>query len=471
MEFTSTTQGKRKLADGGFLYVYQKGLANGVESWECEQRRRQTCKARVKVQNDIIIDRVNDHTHAPDPTKIEITKIRVAMKRRAETTIDAPQRILSDGLAQASAAAAVNLPRFENVSRTIRRYREGDPGLPANPQNRANVPVIPNDLQLTNNGNRFLLYDSGVGDANRIIIFATDQCLDLLRQSDHWFGDGTFAVSPAIFFQVYTIHAICNGKVVPCVYALLPNKAGPTYDRLFREIDNHLNGHIPTDILFDFEQAAMNSARNVFVGVNVKGCFFHLSQNIWKKIQQNGLAVLYENDDEFSILMRMIAALAFVPEVDVPQAFYDVENEIRNNYNNNNGIDVVIDYFEDTYVGRQRRGRPRANPMFPLNIWNMNARTQDELPRTNNHVEGWHRRFSGNCDCLHPNIWKFIRSLQREESLVCAEVHQVLGGHPVVQKKKYAQCAERVKNVVNTYAARRANILGYLRAIAHNLSF
>ena len=163
---------------------------------------------------------------------------------------------------------------------------------------------------------------------------------------------------------MYTIHAICNGKVVPCIYALLPNKTGATYERFFREISNHLNGHVPTDILFDFEQGAMNGARNVFVGIIVKGCFFHLSQNIWKKIQENGLAALYENDQEFSVLMKMMAAVVFVPEVDVPQAFYDVEAEIRNNYNNN-GIDIVLDYFEDTYIGRQRSGRRRANTMFP----------------------------------------------------------------------------------------------------------
>ena len=113
---------------------------------------------------------------------------------------------------------------------------EGDPGLPANPQNQKNVPVIPNDLQETNNGNRFLLYDSRVGNANRIIIFVTDLCLDLLRQSDHWFGDGPFSGNPAIYFQVYTIHAICNGNVLPCMYVLLLNKAGPTYDALFHEI-------------------------------------------------------------------------------------------------------------------------------------------------------------------------------------------------------------------------------------------
>ena len=387
MEFTSTTKDKPKLIDGGYLYVRQKDLANDVVSWECDQRKRSTCKARVKVLNDQIIERINDHTHAPNQTKVEVAKTRTTMKRRAETSIDAPQRIISEGLAQASPAVAVNLPRIENVRRTIRRYRENNPGLPANPQNRAGIPVIPNDLQTTTDGNQYLLHDSGVGDANRIIMFATNQALDLLRQSDHWFCDGTFSVSPAIFFQVYTIHAICNGKVIPCVFSLLPNKTGPTYDRLFQEIDNHMNGHVPTDILFDFEQAAMNGARHVFPGIIVKGCFFHLCKNIWKKNQENGLAVLYETDDEFSLLMRMISALAFVPEVDLPQAFYDIEMEIRNNYNNN-GIDVILDYFEDTYIGRQRRGRPRGTPMFPINAWNMVDRTQDELPRTNNHIEG-----------------------------------------------------------------------------------
>ena len=45
------------------------------------------------------------------------------------------------------------------------------------------------------------------------------------------------------------------------------------------------------------------------------------------------------------------------------------------------------------------------------------------------------------------------------------------GGFLYVYKKELANGAESVKNVVNTYAARRANMLGYLRAIAYNLSF
>ena len=45
------------------------------------------------------------------------------MERRAETTMDAPQMILSDGLANASDVAAVNLPRLDHVRHAIRRRR------------------------------------------------------------------------------------------------------------------------------------------------------------------------------------------------------------------------------------------------------------------------------------------------------------------------------------------------------------
>ena len=146
------------------------------------------------------------------------------------------------------------------------------------------------------------------------------------------------------------------------------------------------------------------------------------------------------------------------------------EREVRNTYNRN-GIDVILDYFEDTYIGIQRRGRPRDVPMFPIRIWNMYDKTQDDLPRTNNHIEDWHKGFSGNCDGTHSTVWKLIRAFQRAEVAARTDLHQVLGGHPVVPKKKYADCAARVKNVVDNYPARRADVLGYLRSIAWNLSF
>ena len=45
MEYTSTTHGKQMIIDGNYLYVFQKDLANDVQSWECQLRRRHVCKA------------------------------------------------------------------------------------------------------------------------------------------------------------------------------------------------------------------------------------------------------------------------------------------------------------------------------------------------------------------------------------------------------------------------------------------
>ena len=93
MEIIKTSKGKDMLIDDGYLYVFQKILADDVQSWECTERRKNTsCRARVKIQNDQIIARVNQHTHAPNRTRVEVQKVRVQMKRRAETILFADVR-------------------------------------------------------------------------------------------------------------------------------------------------------------------------------------------------------------------------------------------------------------------------------------------------------------------------------------------------------------------------------------------
>ena len=63
-------------------------------------------------------------------------------------------------------------------------------------------------------------------------IFAADNDLQFLAQSNHWFADGTFRVTPDGFSQMYTIHGFYDDHVFPCVYALLPGRGEDTYRRL-----------------------------------------------------------------------------------------------------------------------------------------------------------------------------------------------------------------------------------------------
>ena len=62
-------------------------------------------------------------------------------------------------------------------------------------------------ILLTSKGETFLQFDLGVGDINRIIMFATPKMLSILRTSQSWYADGTFKVAPQQFYQLYTIHA------------------------------------------------------------------------------------------------------------------------------------------------------------------------------------------------------------------------------------------------------------------------
>ena len=52
---------------------------------------------------------------------------------------------------------------------------------------------------------------------------------------------------------------------------------------------------------------------------------------------------------------------------------------------------------------------PRANPLFSIQLWNMFHRTNAEMPRTNNHIEGWHLRFQGNMSFFAPYFLEIPR--------------------------------------------------------------
>ena len=61
MEWVYSTKGKAKLSLEGYIYGFQKHLANGVSSYEYEMRRNHGCKAKVKIQDDQIVGRLHEH--------------------------------------------------------------------------------------------------------------------------------------------------------------------------------------------------------------------------------------------------------------------------------------------------------------------------------------------------------------------------------------------------------------------------
>ena len=114
----------------------------------------------------------------------------------------------------------------------------------------------------------------------------------------------------------------------------------------------------------------MGALGQVYPVVPQKGCLFHLSKNIYKRVQDEGMPQLYMNDEEFCTNIRMISALSFVPTGDTIQAFDALS------YHAGNQEQVVLDYFESYYKGELQRGRCLA-PRFPHTMWNMSLRVQN----------------------------------------------------------------------------------------------
>ena len=119
MEFVQTIKGKNKLFLNGYLYVKQKNLANGYVSYECEKSRQTKveCKAKIKVRGHEYIVGENQHTHAPEPGRAELLRVKAAIKRRATETEETPQQIIATQVQGLGEAAATQMPQIRSIRR------------------------------------------------------------------------------------------------------------------------------------------------------------------------------------------------------------------------------------------------------------------------------------------------------------------------------------------------------------------
>ena len=169
----------------------------------------------------------------------------------------------------------------------------------------------------------------------------------------------------------------------------------------------------PHYLFVDFEQAAINSFNSIWTLTLVKGCFSHLSQSVFKKLQSLlGLQSEYHNDSEFALIMRMLPALAFVPPELVSWSFQQLVMIFPEN------ASPLCRYFEENYIGLLSLNGERNSPLFSISLWNNFHLVPQGLPRSTNLVEAWHRGFLSTCGCHHPTVWKFIHFLKTEQGNV-----------------------------------------------------
>jgi hypothetical protein len=105
------------------------------------------------------------------------------------------------------------------------------------------------------------------------------------------------------------------GKAVPCLFALLPDKEKSTYLRLAECIMQQLQQADVSTIMMDYERGMNSAFRATFDEAAIVGCDFHWKTIIRRRLASDGLMALYNEDSDFQHLVRLIWALAYVPEL------------------------------------------------------------------------------------------------------------------------------------------------------------
>ena len=166
--------------------------------------------------------------------------------------------------------------------------------------------------------------------------------------------------------------------------------------------------------------------------ITIAGCFYHLTQTAWRKIQDLAMVNRYRDDEAFRHFCGMLGGLAFLPGDDVIGGFEHLRLIAPD------GTYQLLTYFDNTYVNGIYRGRQNGNnirvrripPRFPPATWNVHERTLADESRTNNLCEGWNSRFSSMVGFTHPSIWKAIKSIQVETNEASTNILQSNIGNP-----------------------------------------
>ncbi|XP_071093494.1 uncharacterized protein [Haliotis cracherodii] len=121
--------------------------------------------------------------------------------------------------------------------------------------------------------------------------------------------------------------------MLPLIYGFFPNRTEATYTSVFdylKQTAETRGLQLSPDVFqLDFERASYTAAGVVFPNAQLRGCFFHYTQSIWRCTQKLGLGTDYKSDDSVKKLVRRAAALPLVPLDKVEDVWIDAIAEAQ----------------------------------------------------------------------------------------------------------------------------------------------
>lgn len=375
-------RGAEKVSSDGFCYTLRRTNLE-CDIWRCEIR---SCYGAAVTKNDELIVTKN-HNHPPDEINSSNKKLLSDIKSRALETSETPKQILNHFLPNATEFEIINLPKVKNLVDGITKHRNKNNFKNIDNLN-SNDSIVPSIFLKSLNNEKWLQFE-GSSEANeKILIFTTYSNLIHLENSPFWVMDGTFYSCPNEFAQLYTIQGFVRGCFYPLVYCFMEKMTSTSYYTFLNFINIKIKKQ-PQLIIIDFENASLLTIKNMFKNTRITSCFFHFSQSLWRRIQTFKLASKYKNDNKTNLYIKMIVALAFVPDEKIVNEFEKLVD-----YFLNIGVDEeivnLLMWFQDNYIKNSVYlvGNDEEKNYYS---WNVHFNILKKWPKTSNSLEGWHR--------------------------------------------------------------------------------
>jgi hypothetical protein len=198
----STSQGKTQnqvFCHEGFEYLLRADRISpiGEKKYRCRYFKKYGCTATIVMIDNRIISQAGEHYHMGDPYKVEVHQVQAKIRQAATSSHESTRDLVGDNMVGISDEALKLLPSRNALEETVRAKRR---------TNHAQEVPGARDFDIPACHQPFILFDSGAGDAERIIGIGVNELLQQLK-SDIIIADGTFDTSPDAFMQLYTIHA------------------------------------------------------------------------------------------------------------------------------------------------------------------------------------------------------------------------------------------------------------------------
>ncbi|CAF0810125.1 unnamed protein product [Didymodactylos carnosus] len=402
LHWTKTKKGKDCLIIGNFSYIYMsESQKTNVLNLRC-QRRDTKCGAVVHLDLDTrsFIDTNNvNHNHPPDRFDMKQKVLNQKIDDRIAVEPTAVLKIIERVYAEA------NLTDEEQLNIRL-------PKTAAHPKTQDfDIPIF---YSQNTRGEDFVIYDGNKERFDgRLLMFSTPKLLSALFNSDIILCDGTFKTRPLLFQQVYVLMGRYHGETIPVVWCLTSCRTQSVYDAIWKKLQK-IAKHMQmpwkvTKCMMDFERAVMNSFHEAFPNIDVKCCWYHFVQSLWRKIQKLGLTTLYETDPMVNTWLKQFMALPLISKGLINDGFRLLKDTMPSN---DNTYHKFIKYFEKEYMKRTS-----------MAFWHHGSNDM----KTNNSLEGYNFRLLTRFG-LHPSIWEFMHFLKDEEALVSHRITHLGGG-------------------------------------------